>query len=171
MEQLKKMKECLIGMVEGQVYGNLDKVDANELGEAIDMIKDLAEAIYYCTITDAMEGGAESKKRHHYPKEMAYGDWDEPETHYYSDKNIPMPKREPAHPNPMPHDPKEGRSGLRRKMYMEGKGMKDKAYQMQELDVYMQELAADMTEMIQDASPEEKQLLQAKIANLAAKIK
>jgi phage anti-repressor protein len=33
---------------------HLDKVDAKELGEAIDMIKDLAEAIYYCTITDAM---------------------------------------------------------------------------------------------------------------------
>ena len=56
MEQLKKMKECLTGMVESQVYGNIDKVDAKELGEAVDMIKDLAEAIYYCTITEAMEG-------------------------------------------------------------------------------------------------------------------
>ena len=25
------------------------------MGEAIDMIKDLSEAIYYCTITEAME--------------------------------------------------------------------------------------------------------------------
>jgi hypothetical protein len=35
----------------------------------------------------------------------------------------------------------------------------------------MQELANDMTDMIQDASPEEKQLLQTKISTLAAKIK
>jgi hypothetical protein len=28
MENLKKMKECLIGMVEGQIYGNIDKVSA-----------------------------------------------------------------------------------------------------------------------------------------------
>jgi hypothetical protein len=34
---------------------HLDTVDTKELGEAIDMIKDLSEAIYYCTITEAME--------------------------------------------------------------------------------------------------------------------
>lgn len=68
-------------------------------------------------------------------------------------------------------DPKEGRSGERRKMYMEGKGMKDKTHQMKELETYMQELSQDVTEMIQDASPEEKQLLQQKISMLATKIK
>jgi hypothetical protein len=55
MEKLEQMKECLIGIVEGQVYGNMDKVSAEELGEAVDMIKDLSEAIYYCTITEAMK--------------------------------------------------------------------------------------------------------------------
>lgn len=71
----------------------------------------------------------------------------------------------------MMRDPREGRSGERRKMYMEGKGHKDKTKQMHELEQYMQELANDMSEMIQDASPEEKQLLQQKIATLAAKVK
>jgi hypothetical protein len=42
---------------------------------------------------------------------------------------------------------------------------------MQELEAYMQELAQDMSEMIQEASPEEKQLLQQKIATLASKVK
>ena len=60
----------------------------------------------------------------------------------------------------MMRDPREGKSGERRKMYMEGKGYKDKSKQMQELENYMQELADDMSEMIHDASPEEKQLLQ-----------
>jgi hypothetical protein len=32
----------------------LGEVDTKELGEAIDMIKDLEEAIYYCTVTEAM---------------------------------------------------------------------------------------------------------------------
>ena len=40
--------------------GNLAQVDAHELGEVIDMIKDLEEAIYYCTITKSME---ESKEK------------------------------------------------------------------------------------------------------------
>ena len=71
----------------------------------------------------------------------------------------------------MYRDPYEGRSGERRKMYMEGKGMKDKTQAMKELEGYMQELSTDITEMIQDASPEEKQMLQQKISMLATKIK
>ena len=50
---LKTMKEQLVACVQGQL-GDVSKVDTHELGEAIDMIKDLSEAIYYCTITDSM---------------------------------------------------------------------------------------------------------------------
>ena len=49
-DALKSMKEQLMNCVQGQL-GDLSKVDAEELGEAVDMIKDLSEAIYYCTIT------------------------------------------------------------------------------------------------------------------------
>ena len=35
---------------------------------------------------------------------------------------------------------------------------------------YMHELTEDITEMIQDASPEEKQLLQKKLSTLATKV-
>ena len=85
----------------------------------------------------------------------------------YEDGEYPMP----YYRDGMIHDPQEGRSGKRRKMYMEGKNHKDKAKQMQELEAYMQELAEDMAEMIQDASREEKQILQQKLTMLTAKIK
>ena len=65
MERLKYMKETLMGCVQGQL-GNLSAVDTKELGEAIDMIKDLSEAIYYCTITEAMEGKDKKEEYHHY---------------------------------------------------------------------------------------------------------
>ena len=53
------MKETLMCAVEMQLC-DLGDVDTQELGEAIDMIKDLEEAIYYCTVTEAMKGnGAE----------------------------------------------------------------------------------------------------------------
>lgn len=61
MERLKQMKETLMSSVQSQL-GNLDNVDAKELGEAVDMIKDLSEAIYYCTITEEMEEYKEEKK-------------------------------------------------------------------------------------------------------------
>jgi hypothetical protein len=54
MERLKYMKEALISCVEKEL-GNLLEADSKELGEAIDMIKDLEETIYYSTITKAME--------------------------------------------------------------------------------------------------------------------
>ena len=59
MKRLKKMQDVLICCVEAQIHENLDKVDTKELGEAIDMIKDLSEAMYYTAITDAMESGVE----------------------------------------------------------------------------------------------------------------
>jgi hypothetical protein len=42
---------------------------------------------------------------------------------------------------------------------------------MKELEQYTQELASDLTDMVKDATPEEKQLLQQKITMLAQKIK
>ena len=55
MERLKKMKETLMCAVESEINGDLKHVDTKELGEAIDMIKDLEEAMYYCSIVKAME--------------------------------------------------------------------------------------------------------------------
>ena len=60
-EALKMMKEQLMSCVQGQL-GDISKADAHELGEAVDMIKDLSEAIYYCTITDSMEKAEEKEK-------------------------------------------------------------------------------------------------------------
>ena len=54
IEQLKTMKEQITNCVQGQL-GDLSKVNTEELGQAIDMIKDLSQAIYYCTITESME--------------------------------------------------------------------------------------------------------------------
>ena len=54
MEQLKAMKKQLTSIVQGQL-AHTDSVDTKELGEAVDMIKDLTEAIYYCSITEAMD--------------------------------------------------------------------------------------------------------------------
>ena len=53
MKRLENMKETLMNCVMAQM-ADLKNVDTKELGEAVDMIKDLSEAMYYCTITEAM---------------------------------------------------------------------------------------------------------------------
>ena len=60
-EEMKTMKTQLMGCVQGQM-GNLKDVDTKELGQAVDMIKDLSEAIYYCTITQSMEKAEKQEK-------------------------------------------------------------------------------------------------------------
>lgn len=177
IEQMKMMKHTLMNCVQGQM-GDLTSVDAKELGEAVDMIKDLSEAIYYCTITESMEKGDKEKEKY-YPVDY-YRDMDKPYGYmYYTDshgvshpsanmstgsqgtRNYPIEIR----------DYREGRSPMTRKTYMERKmhgGGKE--VQVQELEKYMHELTNDIMEMLDGASVEEKQILKNKISALAAKI-
>lgn len=189
MERLKHMKESIMCAIEGEL-GNLAAVDTKELGEAIDMVKDLSEAIYYCTITKAMDEREEDKsKQSWYSEPYMYMDRDmdrwNKRMYYsgdgnssnnsgnmsssssssgsrnYSERELPMEMR----------DYREGRSPRSRKMYMEAKeAHSDKSVQLKELEKYMQELSQDLTEMISDASQEEKQYLEKKLTALTGKI-
>ena len=196
MERLKIMKETLMSAAQSQM-GNLAATDTKELGEVIDMIKDLEEAIYYCSITESMKEHKEEEKylKHYqerylpipmmnemYQRDMDRNDWgrmyypgrvieskdgsmNRGNSRYYTEKDWDM------YPINM-RDSREGKSPLSRKSYMEAKELhQGKEIQMKELDKYIQELGHDITEMIQDASPEEKQMLQQKISALATKIK
>lgn len=220
MEQLKNMKTKLVDCVEKQINGNLEYANAQELGEAVDMIKDLSEAIYYCTITEAMDDKSQWKNGDHQAAAHYYGGYDQYSpmyasnsgnggnrnytpmyasngqggTNYYSpvvyasDGNAqsrgesrnytPMyagnggymyHDAEYGYPHMIPEH--EARSSMAKRRYMDGKRQNDKQMQMRELEQYTQELAQDITDMIKDASPEERQLLQQKINLLASKIK
>lgn len=185
MDQLKTMKEQLICLVQGQL-GHLDNVDAKEFGEVIDCIKDLSEASYYCAITEAMEESKEKENdtryytmpRYDYNRGRMYYDGNSNGGSYNQSSDSMSGRRmytEPREyeymPEMMMHDPREGRAKQSRRMYMESKEMhKDTATQMRELEKYIQDLGEDITEMIQNASPQEKQVLQQKIATLSTKI-
>ena len=103
MERLKHIKDTLMTQIEGQL-GHLDCVDAEELGEVVDMVKDLEEAIYYCTITKAMEEKEKEPTR---------------TTVYYTEPKYPM------YPGPMGQQyPPYDRDMDRRygRMYYDGQG-------------------------------------------------
>lgn len=178
MERLKAIKEQLIACVQGQM-GDLTKVDAKELGEVIDMIKDLAETMYYCSVTEAMDDAKENEEKrstyYYMEKYLPYYPYSRKDDYDYGrmyyDKT-PKESENDTYEEVMPmRDEREGRSGPRRRMYMESKAMhQDQSKKIQELESYMRELTNDITEMIQDASPEEKAVLQKKVNTLAAKL-
>ena len=55
MERMKCMKDKLIEVAYEEINHNLKNLNTCELGEVIDMVKDLSEAIYYCEVTKAMK--------------------------------------------------------------------------------------------------------------------
>ena len=82
MEKLKEMKDILVELVQTQLK-DLRNVDAHELGEVIDMIKDLEESMYYCAITQAMENKDEEEKQAKYsPSHMDTSTWDSGSTNH-----------------------------------------------------------------------------------------
>ena len=177
IEAMKQMKTNIMHCIQAQM-DHLNDVNTKQLGEAIDMIKDLSEAIYYCTITQSMQKAEEEKpevKNINYYTPM-----------YYPGNEINKASRMPDEYMPYgiaPDDgyyrkweiaernPKEGKSPARRRMYMEGKEQhKDIPSQLHELEAYLQELSSDITEMMKDASPEEKNTLRQKMNNLINKL-
>ena len=48
MERLLKIEDKLIELVEHEVCENHCNEETHELGEVVDMIKDIEEAFYYC---------------------------------------------------------------------------------------------------------------------------
>lgn len=203
LKRLEHMKESLVACVESQISGGLKEVDAKELGEAIDMIKDLEEAIYYCTITKAMKENEEEEKYSSKQQSMYQQGGRNGGSNYYTPMYYPPMYNDGAMYNigssyndgamyannsnggnsngnnargytdmQMGRDKREGNSPMRRRMYMEGKEKKhDSTKQMKELEEYMHELSNDIMEMIEDSTPEEKQMLRQKITTLATKIK
>lgn len=180
MEQLKNMKHTLTSLVEGEI-AHIDRADYKELGEAIDMIKDLSEAIYYCLITEAMEKSDKDKESHsryympYYPMpERYYRDRDMDKDYgrmYYGGNQGATTYNQDKYDPTSTRDYREGISPMTRKMYMESKEMQHpKEKKMKELEQYMQELSLDLTEMIAEASPEEKQILHQKLTELATKL-
>ena len=227
MERLKALKNTLMACVEGQM-GNLQETDTHELGEAIDMIKDLEEAMYYCSIVKAMEKAEKEEEtmgptarryyggdmmmpfpdiyypypydrdidkhmgRMYYSERQPRNDMGEFESYrggrrmyggegsssngssssnggssmgggsrYYSEMEVPFELR----------DRREGRSPMSRRHYMESKELhRDSEHKMKDLETYIQELGQDITEMIEGASKEEKQLLEKKMTQLTSKI-
>ena len=194
MEELRSIEKCLVSQVQAQC-GDLKKVNAKELGEVVDMIKDLEEAMYYCSIIEAMDETKEEKRGMNVNYYMEGGDMGRM---YYggqsrnsdgsfasssnsssgngnSGSRYYVPYMEYA-----PYMMRDSRwrdehfgdkSGMSRRMYIEGKQYHgDDQQSMKELEHYIKDLGEDLTDMIKESSTEEKQVLSTKLQQLATKI-
>ena len=183
-EMIEKLSECACA----ELSSGIENVNTCEMGQVIDMIKDLADAEYHARISKAMEEADEDDRRYydeyryksgrfapkghgmrrgynetpywHMTPEM-YHDWD-PDRDMDRDKHGRMYYTEPK---------SSSRYDMARRGYTDARDThKDKDTKMHELESYMTELGKDVSDLISGMSPEERTLAKSKLATLINKM-
>lgn len=197
IKRMHDMIETLTECAKHEFDKGIENIDTKEMGEVIDMIKDLAEAEYYRKITVAMD---ESEYGQDYDYEGRKGYRGQPRNskgqymrrrgymqphETYSDEELRMMQNDRdmdrQSRNVMYYADGSNMSGNRgnsesryetaKRGYQETKQMnKDKGEKMKSLEDYMKSLAEDVTEMVNDMSQEEKSLMKQKMQVLMQKI-
>lgn len=180
MESLKKICGHLEDCVLGELGKDKSQVDAKELGEVVDAIKDIKMAIYYASITDAMENAEYGKdydekgKLYYSGRKGAYkGKYEatEPYMDYYTEPDYRMT---PEQMRDM--DKKQGKmyytnpTMRHMKRYYDNKGVMDENVKVQSLEEDMREISDEITGMVTEMSNAEKTMLRTKLQNLVNKI-
>jgi hypothetical protein len=214
---IEKLSEC----AKSECDKGIESVNTDEMGKVTDMLKDLAEAMYYRTLTNIMEEsdvedalemldrrfyddyrykttgryapkgkgsyvgrrGYEEPPYMHMMNREDLQDWDsmsERERMRDLDRasrgRMYYTETEPMRKDGGMRDSREGRAGMMRKGYMETKEMhkgttpQDKEANMHSLEEYLKELSEDLTGLLADMTPEERQMAKTKITTLAAKM-
>lgn len=191
MEKIKDIKKRLEETVCEQLNHGIENVDCKEISETIDMIKDLAMAMYYCQITDAMENSG-AKYGEDYDEKGAYS--------YYTPMHMKRRYYEPnmdmgtdmyytpnTHPTPNWNDSERrgqynsgrmyytdaesmGKAGKVRMKYMQEKDSADASMKMKDLEDYAKVLSDDIMEMLQSANENEKAIIRNKMQVLSSRI-
>ena len=200
IKRMHEMIETLTEVAKCEFDKGIENIDTKEMGEVADMIKDLSEAMYYRTITVAMEdseygvdydwesrkgyrgqmrdskGRYMSRRRGYMPMMYDY-DWDNMQMDRDMDRE--HGKMYYTEPMTMRNDNQthsESRYDRARRGYEETKAMhkdnssESKQMKMKSLEDYMKSLAEDVTDMVNDMSPEEKSLMKQKMQVLMQKI-
>ena len=199
IKRMHDMIEKLTKCAEMELEKGIENIDAEEMGEVTDMIKDLAEAEYYAKISKAMDeseygvdydymGAYDEHSRKGYrgqPRDskgrymrrrytepmriMPDMDWDNTEYNRDMDR---MSDNRMYYTEPM----SESKYDMAKHNYMKSREMhkdnspESKQHKMKELENYVKELSTDISDMISDMTPEEKSMLKQKMSMLMQKM-
>ena len=200
IKRMHEMIETLTEVAKCEFDKGIENIDTKEMGEVADMIKDLSEAMYYRTITVAMEdseygvdydwesrkgyrgqmrdskGRYMSRRRGYMPMMYDY-DWDNMQMDRDMDRE--HGKMYYTEPMTMRNDNQthsESRYDRARRGYEETKAMhksgsvEDKKKTMESLEHYMKELSEEMAELIESMDANEKTMVRSKLQTLAQKV-
>lgn len=215
IERIHKMIECLTEKTLCELDKGVENVNTEEMGEAVDMIKDLCEAEYKAVIVKSMKKADEEEEE--YNKELLralkgeYGEeggrryydeyryangrfapkgrgirrgYTEPPYYHmplnYNDmeymRDMDKDRGKMYYSEPIAPHVSESNYDRAKRHYTETKEMhkgastEDKEHKMKALDMYIRELSGDISELLNDMTPDERNLLRTKMSNLASKL-
>lgn len=195
MERLKSIKSTLVSLVETQL-GDVEHTDAKELGEVVDMIKDLEEAMYYCAIVEAMEKSKEEgqedisvRSRMGYTDHFPHGEynWDTMDwrPYFYYTQSGRGSANQYGSSNSGSTSARMGYSedGISNNQGGSGSGgqtayyggptyyyTESKPMSMNEVSKYLSELSDSLPHMMEKASPEDKKMIAEKLQQINTKV-
>lgn len=191
IERMHKMIECLCEKAWAEMESGIERVDTAEMGQVIDMIKDLNDAEYKAVITKTMqeyeEDGEESRRfyDHYRYTDGRFAPKGKGTRRGYTESPYYFQTPDMYHEWDSRSDAERGRDLDRmggrmyytepimsgydkaKRHYMEST---DKERKMQSLESYMKELSEDVTSLLTDMAPEERTLLKTKMTTLLQKI-
>ena len=179
LEELEKWTEIAKNIVcydkDYNIVEAMEEAENEDNMRAIEMYEDYPDRRYYDNYRYKTSGRFAPKGRGTYRR-----NYDEPMWHMTPEMYRDM-DREPygrmyyTEPTHM-HDSREGKSGMSRRTYMDTRDahkantQQDKEAKMHDLEAYMRELSDDLTELIADMIPEEKNLAKSKLSTLVSKM-
>ena len=192
MERLKSIKSTLVSLVETQL-GDVEHTDAKELGEVVDMIKDLEEAMYYCAIVEAMEKskeeGEDGRSRMGYTDHFPHGEynWDtmdwRPYFYYtqsgrgsanqYGGSNSGSTSTRMGYSEDGMSNNQGGSGSSGQTAYYGGPTYyytENKPMSINDVSKYLSELKDNLPHMMEKASPEDKKMISEKLQQINTKV-
>lgn len=168
----KQIMECVKTKVDGIGIDNFEGQNLDDLKDFTEIVKNIVEFDKEYLIVEAMENSRDDYRRYteplyHMPvnyNDMEYmRDMDKSQGKmYYSEPIAP-------HVSESNYD-RAKRHYTETKEMHKGASTEDKEHKMKALDMYIRELSGDISELLNDMTPDERNLLRTKMSNLASKL-
>lgn len=168
----KQIMECVKAKVDGIGIDNFEGQNLDDLKDFTEIVKNIVEFDKEYLIVEAMENSRDDYRRYteplyHMPvnyNDMEYmRDMDKSRGKmYYSEPIVP-------HVSESNYD-RAKRHYTETKEMNKGASTEDKEHKMKALDMYIRELSGDISELLNDMTPDERNLLRTKMSNLASKL-
>lgn len=168
----KQIMECVKAKVDGIGIDNFEGQNLDDLKDFTEIVKNIVEFDKEYLIVEAMENAKDDYRRYteplyHIPvnyNDMEYmRDMDKSRGKmYYSEPIAP-------HVSESNYD-RAKRHYTETKEIHKGASTEDKEHKMKALDMYIRELSGDISELLNDMTPDERNLLRTKMSNLASKL-